>query len=243
MTLHGGNVLASATVQRIFWGPSWANASFVGDKKTGLDQFYAGYIGSTYANTNTEYAGTDGQSVTASNITYNAAELVDTSATPRTAPKTSAVLAEVCKMISNPVAGGYYPVYTDIPRGHTGYCAWHSWGACGGVNIQFGFFFELDGDAGCDPQDTTSGRSQGLTALVNVSGHELSETVTDPRGDGWFDASGGENGDKCAWVFDQPVTLADTSTWKIQGNWSNAAYTAGTGGANRTGQKGCLYSR
>ena len=36
------------------------------------------------------------------------------------------------------------------------------------------------------------------------------------------------------------VTLSNGSQWKVQGNWSNTAFTAGTGYANRSGQKGCL---
>ena len=56
-------------------------------------------------------------------------------------------------MIGEPaVANGYYPVYTDIPRGNAGYCAWHSWGSVGSTPVQFAFFFKLDGDAGCDPR-------------------------------------------------------------------------------------------
>src|SRR6185436_5623110 len=206
-----------------FWGTGFSQA-----KKDGLAQLYQGYAGSGYARTNTEYNGVNGQFVTSTNITYQAAVL-DASASPRRTPSTTDILAEVCRNISSPVTDGYYPVYTDTPRGHAGYCAWHSWGACNGVNIQFGFFFNLDGDTGCDPQDTTPNRSQGLAALANVTGHELSETLTDPRGTGWLDVSGDENADKCAWKFDQAVTLSDMSVWKIQGNWSNAAYKAGTG--------------
>jgi hypothetical protein len=96
------------------------------------------------------------------------------------------------------------------------------------VPVQFGFFFKLDGDAGCDPGDTASGHTQGLAALANVSGHELSEAVTDPRNGGWWDTSGAENADKCAWTFDGLVTLGGEQ-WKIQGNWSNAAYNARSG--------------
>jgi hypothetical protein len=241
MYLHGGNVLSNGTaVTAIFWGPNWAKASFTQDKQTGLGQFYANVGGSPYAKTSGEYAGVNGALVSTA-VTYSG-QIVDTAATPRGAPTTGQVLAEVCKSISNPSSDAYYPVYTDIPRGHASYCAWHSWGQCGGVNVQFGFFFALDGDPGCDPQDTAPGRSQGLSALANVTGHELSETLTDPRGTGWLDQQGGENGDKCAWVFDQAVTLSDGSTWKIQGNWSNAAYTANTGFANQSGQNGCIYS-
>ena len=56
--------------------------------------------------------------------------------------------------------------------------------------MQFGFFWDLDGDSGCDPQSTVAGVSQGLAALANVSGHELSEARTDPRSTGWYDDSG-----------------------------------------------------
>ena len=143
--------------------------------------------------------------------------------------------------VANPVTNGYSAVYVDTPRGHAGSCAWHSWGQCNGVNVQFAFFFNLDGDAGCDPQDTTTSHSQGLAALANVSGHELSEARTDPRGDGWFDSGGAENGDKCAWSFGAPlVSFSNGTQWKIQGEWSNAAYTANTGYPNRSGQNGCL---
>ncbi len=111
-----------------------------------------------------------------------------------------------------------------------------------GVRVQFAFFFKLDGDAGCDPADAITGHSQGLAAIANVSAHELSEAVTDPASPGaWYDGSGSENGDKCAWTFNVPsVTFSNRSVWKVQGEWSNAAYTAGTGYANLSGQKGCI---
>ena len=83
--------------------------------------------------------------------------------------------------------------------------------------------------------------SQGLAALSNVTGHELSEARTDPRGAGWYDSSGAENSDKCAWAFGTPlIRFSNRSEWKIQGNWSNAAYSGGFGYLNRSGQPGCL---
>jgi hypothetical protein len=234
MTWHAGGILTSSVVQAIFWGPKWSTTSFQGDKVTGLATLYSGVSDTSYMKTNTEYTGSNGQ-VTAG-VTYDPTQMFDYSSTPRRAPSTSSVLATVARNISNPVANGYYPVYTDIPRGSAGYCAWHSWGTIGTVNVQFGFFFDLTGDPGCDPADTSGLHSQALAALANVTGHELSETATDPRGAGWFDSKGAENADKCAWTFNQPVTLSNNSTWKIQGNWSNAAYTADTGYANR----GCI---
>jgi hypothetical protein len=74
-------------------------------------------------------------------------DITDTSATPSGAPSTSQVLAEVAKVTNNrPVANAYYPVYSDQPRGNAGYCAWHSSGTINGIRVQFGFFFNLDGD-------------------------------------------------------------------------------------------------
>jgi hypothetical protein len=235
LSYKGGAVMGSAAITPIFWGPT---ISADAAKKSGLDAFYAAYVGSNYAKTNVEYTGAGGP-VTATNISVNAG-ISDPTAAPNHVPKTSDILAAVCRNISKPVADGYYPVYTDTRRGSAGYCAWHSWGACNGINIQFGFFFNLDGDGGCDPGDPGTNRSQGLEALANVTGHELSEAVTDPRGTGWTDAQGSENADKCAWVFPANVTLSDGSSWRVQGNWSNAAYNAGSGYANNAGQKGCI---
>jgi hypothetical protein len=85
----------------------------------------------------------------------------------------SAILAEVCRMIGNTaVSNGYYPVYVDLPRGNAGYCAYHSYGMCGSTPMQFAFFWNLDGDPGCDPQSGITTESQGLAALANVSGHD-----------------------------------------------------------------------
>jgi hypothetical protein len=236
LVYHGGPVMATgAVVQPIYWGAKWSNATFVGDKITGLQSFYAGMGGTSYDGTSSEYTQTSGAHV-GSGVTLGATH-IDTSTAPKSGNRTSTILTEVCKVITSPVTNGYYPVYIDNPRGNAGFCAWHSTGTCNGVQVQFAFFFNLDGDAGCDP-GTTGGHSQGLSALANVTGHELSETLTDPHLDGWFDASGAENADKCAWTFGTNLLRFSNSTsWRIQGNWSNAAFNAGAGYG---GNIGCL---
>ena len=227
----------STTVVPVYWGSSWANTSFTGDKITGLDTFYSGVGGTAYARTNGEYYDGTGN-VNTTNISKSA-NLKDSSATPSGAPSTSQVLAEVAKATGNhPVANAYYPVYSDKPRGSAGYCAWHSSGTINGIRVQFGFFFNLDGDPGCDPQSPGSlGHSQGLSALANVSGHELSEMLTDPQLNAWYDQKGAENSDKCAWTFSGTVAIGGQN-WKIQGNWSNAAANANSGYANG----GCIQT-
>lgn len=244
MTYHSGKIMPTAVSKAIFWGPSWGNSGFVGDKISGLDTWYIGHSGSNYAITVDEYTGTNGR--VGSSTTYQG-HLIDTS-TAAGGGNTSTILAEVCRQVSagnivpDSSGNGYYPVYSDVKRGSAGYCAWHSAGSCNGHALQFAFFFNLDGDAGCDPTDTQTGHSQGLAALANVTAHELSEARSDPASPGaWYDSSGQENGDKCAWTFNVPyVRFSDGNIWKLQGEWSNAAYTAGTGYPNRSGQRGCL---
>src|ERR1041385_5636773 len=173
---HGGPILSTANVQAIFWGTSWATNP--GDKISGLDLFYKGISGSAYAGTCNEYNASSGNQVTSA-ISYSG-YVIDSSQAPSNGSQTSRILAEVCKVIgSNVVSNGFYPVYIDHPR-VSNYCAWHSAGSCNGVTVQFAFFYKLDGDACCDPQSTVPNQSEGLAALANVSGHELSEARTDP---------------------------------------------------------------
>ena len=239
MTYHNGPILQNTVVEPIFWGTSWP--SYTGDKISGMDLWYSGIAGTQYARTTDEYTQTGGAHVTTQIAYTKGSYIIDGSSAPSRAPATSTILGEVCKVIKNPQTNGYYPVYIDHPRGSAGYCACHSSGSCGGVNVQFAFFFNLDGDAGCDPASSVSGQSEGLQALANVSGHELSEARTDPQLNAWYDSRGNENGDKCAWYFGSPfVTFANGTDWKIQGNWSNYAYNNRLGYPNGSGQNGCI---
>ena len=72
-----------------------------------------------------------------------------------------------------------------------------------------------------------------------VVGHEYSEAVTDPDNffsvqDGWNDAQGSENADKCAWIETQNITLGGHK-FAVQPTWSNEAFDAG--------KDGCAVSR
>ncbi len=235
MLFHNGEIMPTATVHSIFWGPGWSNP---GDKITGMDTYYAGYGSSGYAHASDEYTGTNGQVTSTVSSTGHTVDL----GTASGGGSTSAILAEVCKVIgTGAVHNGYYPVYVDLKRGSAGYCGYHSAGTCNGVTVQFAFFWNLDGDAGCDPSDTSGLHSQGLSAIANTSSHELSEARTDPNNGGWYDSRGNENGDKCNFIFAHPlVTFSNGSQWKAQAEWSNAAFTAGTGFPNSSGQKGCI---
>lgn len=230
LTYHGGPVMGgTVVVHPIFWGPSWTNSAFAADKAQGLNTFYAQYNGSNYAGIQTQYGQTSGTKT--SKITTLAASLTDTSVASSV---TGNVLNKVVAAVgfANLNASDYYPVYTDLPRGTAGFCAWHSSGSVTQnkvtKTIKFAFFFSLDGDTGCDVNDPRGTYSQGTEALANVSSHELAEALTDPQLNAWYDRAGAENGDKCAWKFnpanvDGAVMLTPTASyaWKIQGEWDN----------------------
>ena len=116
MTYHGGKIMPTAITKNIFWGTSWA--TYTGDKITGLDSWYVGHSGSNYAATVDEYTGTNGR---VGATTTHQGHIVDT--TPASGGNnSSAILAEVCKVITPDASGnGYYAVYTDLPRGSAGY--------------------------------------------------------------------------------------------------------------------------
>jgi hypothetical protein len=243
LLLHGGNVLTSTVMHAIWWGSEWSSASFAGDKISGMESFFHGYGRSDYADTVTEYDGADGAFAT-HNSSYGGS-LYDSSEAPAHALSTADAVAEACKMTNdNPVANAIYFIYTSTGAGHVNYCAWHNHGSCAnGAPVLVAYMPNLDGVAGCDPLDTWTTHSEGLAALASVTAHELSESITDPVQTGWYSASGNENGDECAWSFVGPVKLSNRTTWKLQGEWSNAAYNAGTGYANLSGQKGCIQGQ
>jgi hypothetical protein len=70
-----------------------------------------------------------------------------------------------------------------------------------------------------------------LDGVSIVEGHELAESITDPLvnvNSAWFDATGNEIGDKCAWTNLGNITTS-AGTFAMQPLWSNA-------------QNGCVLS-
>jgi hypothetical protein len=69
-------------------------------------------------------------------------------------------------------------------------------------------------------------------ATINVASHEHNEAITDPHGNAWYDSSGNENGDKCAWNFGAALgntgsglynQAIGTGKYYLQQEWSNAS--------------------
>jgi len=93
---------------------------------------------------------------------------------------------------TNPADGCY------DPSSGSGYCAYHS-------NISGTTLYANQPWAdisGCQypVPDNPYPNDDGADTVINVVSHEQNETMTDPLGNAWYDSSGYENGDECAWL-------------------------------------------
>ena len=124
------------------------------------------------------------------------------------------------------------------------FCGWHGNASILGADIKYSFV----GNAGTQcPSGCISGNIKtkspndnlGADGMASVIMHELEEATTDPDVSGggglkygWYDdATGGENGDKCAWTFGTLYTAPNGAKanvklgardYLIQQNWVNA---------------------
>jgi hypothetical protein len=217
---HGGRVLATSNTYAIWWG---TQSAFPSDAKTGIDALFNGLNGTSFLGIANQYM--RGSTATTSFHT----NWTDTSAPPSRNPSTSTIVAEACKAIqangATPDPNAIYFVFTsNFPGGHVNYCAWHSDGTCNGTTIQVAYMPNVTGMAGCDPGNlyNCNSYSQGTRAIANVTSHEYMEAITDPDLNAWYDSSGSEIGDKCAWTFSSCVNLS-TGNWQLQKEWSNSA--------------------
>jgi hypothetical protein len=116
----------------------------------------------------------------------------------------------------------------------TSYCGWHSWGTFNNVLSQYSFVGStLACPGGCEgaPGNAPNG-NEGADGMASIMTHELDESVTDPHGDAWYDASGNEVGDLCNFQFGgQLYTTANGSIANVhlgsrdclvQEDWVNA---------------------
>ncbi len=118
---------------------------------------------------------------------------------------------------------------------YTFYCAYHSdyvdsQGDVLYANQPYTETGQLGLPGACDSGQHPNG--DWADATLNVASHEHNEAVTDPDGNAWYDASGNENGDKCAWNFGTAVgatgfgqynQMIGTGKYYLQQEWSNAS--------------------
>lgn len=240
---YGGPVMSAASVNVYFiWYGNWTSGPKPSDSLTTVNLlnslFGAGGIGgSPYELINTTYG--DNVSNVSGNVQL-AASYVDTGS-QGTKLSDSKVLTVVSRAISNGKLpkdpNGIYFVLTSSNISETSgfcsrYCGWHTRATISGADIKYSFVGNSDRcPNGCEIQTISPNADSGADGMASVMAHEAEEMVSDPDLNAWFDSSGQENADKCAWKFG-PTTNAighgaynetfGGHNWMIQMNWENA---------------------
>jgi hypothetical protein len=134
-------------------------------------------------------------------------------------------------------SNGVYLVLTSTDVSETSgfcthYCGWHSHSSISGSDIKYAFIGNPDRcPNACEEQDISPNGNSGADGMASTMAHEINEAISDPDLNAWYDTSGNEDGDKCAWKWG-PVTgtlgngaynmTVAGHNWLIQMNWENS---------------------
>ena len=234
VTDHGGRVVPTMHYYAIYWGAGF---------EASTQSLYTGFLGglgqSTYWTTNTQYL--RGAANTASYV----ASTNDATQPPATVTDAN-VQAEVHKILASGAlpydANGLYfvmtPSSTKVCNGSScscsNFCGYHS----NYADSSFGtvLYSPIPSAAACPAScgvftsnATSPNGNIEADEGVSIIAHEAEETQSDALGSAWFDRTGNENADKCAYKYGPTTTLNGAKvnqTWGgtsylVQMNWSN----------------------
>ena len=237
ITYHGGPVMRNGINIYYIWYGDWTQDSTA----TPIITDYASYVGgSPYFNINTTYGDTVG------NVPNTPSTIRYVSSTSDTGSLgTSLTDSSIWTLVTNAFKSGKLPVdpngvyfvltapYVAETSGFlTQYCGWHNNASYNNTPIQYAFVGNAAASLGsCAVQSTSPNGDAEADAMVSVIAHELEEAASDPQLSAWWDASGNESADKCAWTFGTTYAAPNGSqanmtigprNYLIQQNWVNA---------------------
>jgi hypothetical protein len=234
---HGGPVMLGTTNVYYIWYGNWSGNSAV----TILTDLMQNLGGSPIFNTNTSY-------YNGSNVRVSNSVLFGFGVNDNYSLGTSLSDANIQTIVANAISGGLVPKSTNAVyfvltsadvRETSGfgstYCGWHTHGTIAGSDIKYAFVGDATTQAptGCIALTSSSAPNgnMGADGMASVIFHELSESVTDPDLNAWYDRRGNENADKCAWKFGTTFTTGGKTAnvtlgsrnFLLQQNWINAS--------------------
>jgi hypothetical protein len=236
---HGGPVMgtSAATIPNVYyiWYGNWSGNTAI----ELLTNFALGIGKTAYYNINTTYTDANGNPVMRA-VNFPKPGVFD-NYSQGTALSDNSIYAIVANAINTKQLpldpNGIYFVLTSADVNETSgfctsYCGWHTYGNIQNTNIKYAFVGNADRcPNACAAQNPSPNNNTGADAMASVIAHELEETVTDPNLNAWYDHSGQEVADKCAWQFGKTSTAANGSQYNmtiafkqylIQMNWLNA---------------------
>ena len=127
-----------------------------------------------------------------------------------------------CYASAAAATGGCYD-----PLQFNGFCAFHSHYGSGNEAVLYADV-PYGAIAGCTSGQSPNGNA--ADSAINNASHEQNETMTDPLGTAWYDASGNSVADKCHLSFGAPLGATAFGQWNqvinghgywLQEMWSN----------------------
>ncbi len=242
---HGGPVMNGLTKVYVLYYGTWT-----ANQMTIVNSLLQTLGGTPTFRTNTTYYSLSG---TTKSYVQNSVTLMSTHVDNYSLGKTLSD-ANIQTLVGNAITAGWFPKDTnavyfvltapDVKESSgfgSRYCGWHTHGTIGGSDIKYSFVGNpaTIAPAGCGVVTPSPNGDGGVDAMTSVIFHELSEAVTDPDLNAWYDTAGNENADKCAWKFGTLLSAANGANynvsfggrnWKLQQNWVNA----GTGSCTVT---------
>lgn len=243
---HGGPVMGVGTSSPVnvyyIWYGNWS-----GNTAPAILEPLASNIGGTPRfNINTTY--TNGSGTPIANQVVFKGKVSDSysQGAALTDAKVAAIVSKAISTTSPTPAGklpldpnGVYFVLTskDVTESSgfcTKYCGWHTAGTLARKVVKYAFVGDPSSQcpSACEAQQTSPNGNPGADGMASVIIHELEEATTDPQLNAWYDASGYENSDKCAWTFGGLTQLSSGAYYNvtvgglpylIQQNWVNVA--------------------
>jgi len=242
ISYHGGLIMPDGVNLYFIWYGNFVNGPALSDSVRTQDLLSVlfgegGLGGSPYARINSTYRDKT-QAVTGNFVLAAAAyDYYSHGHGLNDASVASVVANAISSHVLPRDANGVYFVLTssDVSENSgfcTQYCGWHSHATIDGEDIKFAFVGNPDRcPNACVEQLVSPNEDSGADAMASTMAHETIESTNDPDLNAWYDTSGEESADKCAWKWG-PVTgvlgegaynmAAAGHNWLIQMNWENA---------------------
>jgi hypothetical protein len=211
---HGGPVINTPTIYIIWYG-NWnqTNGSDTAAGQQLIRDWASSISGTPYYVLNASYSTTK---LVSGNVNFTpfANETTDTGT------KTRLTDNNIRSIVDSAISSGRLPynangVYFLITSSNvtassgfcTQYCGWHTSGNLTRGRVRYSFVGNANRCLNaCAAQSTSPNGNAGIDAAISVLSHELEEANTDPDLNAWYDSSGAENADKCAWTFGSTLT-------------------------------------
>ena len=235
ISYHNGPVMHSGLNIYYIWYGDWSKDPTANAILTNYAQNVGG---SSYFSINTSYGDTSGNVPNTSGAVKYAGALNDSGSLGTSLSDSNiwTLVTNALKTLPADPNGVYFvltaPYVAETSGFLSQYCGWHSANYFGSTPIKYAFVGNAAAGLGsCSVQSTSPNGDAAADAMASVLAHELEEAATDPLLNAWYDASGSENADKCAWTFGNTYSANGAQAnmkigsldYLIQQNWVNAA--------------------